>query len=250
MAEQREIASTTAGPQNTGFNQTPNVHVRLRAMLVQPWDAAINDDEWQSWLADGHDFGHLITNDSSSRWPVVVPTHFVFDGDREIIIHLARPNPIWPALERCSFAMLSVVDDYAYVPTTWRADDGTTPENGVPTSYYTAVQLFCSVSLVDDPEEKAELLRRQLAHFQPAGDHGELEVGQPPYGRMLAAIRGMRLRVEDVTAKFKYDDHKPASLRQHVADLLGERSDKRDAQARAQQLRRLAATASRRDQSS
>lgn len=66
---------------------------------------------------------------------MVVPTHFVFDGDREIIVHLARPNPIWPALERCPFAMLSVVDDYAYVPTTWRAGNGTTQENGVPTSY-------------------------------------------------------------------------------------------------------------------
>lgn len=42
---EREIASAMDGPQNTEFNQTPNVHARFRAMLVQPWDAAINDDE-------------------------------------------------------------------------------------------------------------------------------------------------------------------------------------------------------------
>ena len=36
---------------------------------------------------------------------------------------------------------------------------------------------------VDDPAEKADLLVRQLAHSQPAGDHPAVAVGAPPYGR-------------------------------------------------------------------
>jgi len=35
-------------------------------------------------------------------------------------------------------------------------------EDGVPTSYYSAVQLTCHAEIVDDPQHKAELLRRQL----------------------------------------------------------------------------------------
>lgn len=207
-------------------------------MLVHPWDAA-DEGEWVSWLADGHDFGHLIASDPDGDWPVVVPTHFVYDDGR-ILIHLARPNPIWPVLERVPRAVLSVADDYAYVPTTWRASPGARPTDGVPTSYYAAVQLACTVELVDDPGGKAEILRRQLAHFQAEGDHGAVEAGEPPYGKMLSAIRGMRLTVAKVTAKFKYDDHKPPQMREHVAGLLAQRSRGRDEEASRQQLRRLA----------
>ncbi|HEV2376041.1 MAG TPA: FMN-binding negative transcriptional regulator [Streptosporangiaceae bacterium] len=209
-------------------------------MLVQPWDAAIDDDEWRAWLADGRDFGQLVVNDLTGRWPVAVPAHFVFDGGQEVILHLARTNPVWPALDRAGHALLSVVDDYAFVPATWRAADDIPREHGVPTSYYAAVQLAGPVTVVDDPHQKAEFLRSQLAHFQPAGDHGLVQVGEPPYGRMLSAIRGLRLHVEQVTAKFKYDDHKPVALREHVAEMLAERGEGRDAQARTQQLRRLA----------
>jgi len=91
----------------------------------------------------------------------------------------------------------------AYIPTTWRAKAGGPDEDGVPTSYYAAVQLTCQAEIVDDPQRKAELLRRQLAHFQPRGDHAQVAVDMPPYGRMLSGIRGLRLHVASVAAKFK-----------------------------------------------
>jgi transcriptional regulator len=65
----------------------------------------------------------------------------------------------------------------------------------------------------------------------------EVEVG--PYARMLAGIRGRRLTVVGVTAKFKYDDHKPAEHRQRVAGRLAERGLHQDQRAREEQLRRL-----------
>jgi transcriptional regulator len=37
---------------------------------------------------------------------------------------------------------------------------------------------------------------------------------------MLAGIRGLRLHIETVAAKFKYDDHKPEQHRTAVADRL------------------------------
>jgi transcriptional regulator len=108
---------------------------------------------------------------------------------------------------------MSLVDDYAYFPTTWRAKAGGPDEDGVPTSYYSAVQLTCHAQIVDDPQDKAELLRRQLAHFQPQGDHAQVAVDMPPYGRMLSGIRGLRLHMTSVAAKFKYDDHNPQEHR-------------------------------------
>jgi len=207
-------------------------------MLVHPWDAGLDEEEWRGWLDEGHDFGQLCVNGLPGHPPVVVPTHFVRDGTR-LLVHLARPNPVWEAIERDPQVVLTVVGDYAFVPGTWRAAPGVPPEDGVPTSYYAALQFAGRATVVDEPEAKAELLRRQLAHFQPDGDHAAVAVGEPPYGRLLAGIRGLVIDVAEVRAKFKYDDNKPVEHRTAVAGRLGERGEGLDAAAARQQLRRL-----------
>ncbi|MEU5178988.1 FMN-binding negative transcriptional regulator [Streptomyces longwoodensis] len=207
-------------------------------MLVHPWDASLDDAEWQSWIADGHDFGLLVVNGTPGRPPHTVPTHFTCDGPR-LLVHLARPNPVWAAIEHAPDVVLTVIGDYAFVPGPWRAPADTPPAHGVPTSYYSAVRFTCRAHIVDDPEDKADLLRRQLAHFQPDGDHAPVAADRPPYGRMLSGIRGLRLDVTEVLAKFKYDDHKPVEHRAAVADHLTARDQGLDETAARQQRRRL-----------
>jgi len=212
-------------------------------VLIHPWDAALDDAEWRAWLADGHDFGQLVVNGLPGQPPTVVPTHFSVDDaadGTDLLVHLARPNPVWAGIEADPNVVVTVVDDYAYIPTTWRAKAGGRDEDGVPTSYYAAVQLRCVATIVDDPADKADLLTRQLAHFQPAGDHADVAVGALPYGRMLPGIRGLRLRVTAVAAKFKYDDANPPEHRARVATRLAARATGRDTGAAAQQRRRLA----------
>jgi transcriptional regulator len=104
----------------------------------------------------------------------------------------------------------------------------------VPTSYYSAVQLTCHAEIADDLQRKAELLRRQIAHFQLRGDHAQVGVDMPPYGRMLSGIRGLRLHIASVGAKFKHDDHDPQEHRARVAERLESRGSGRDHSAAAQ----------------
>ncbi|MDT0466487.1 FMN-binding negative transcriptional regulator [Streptomyces gibsoniae] len=207
-------------------------------MFIQPWDATLDEAEWATWIADGHDFGLLSVNGLPGQAPVAVPTHFTRDAGH-LLVHLARPNPVWKAIENDPAVLFTVFGDYAFIPGPWRAAAGTPSTDGVPTSYYAAVQFTCRAHIVDDPEAKAELLRRQLAHFQPDGDHAPVDVDQPPYGRMLPGIRGLRLEVTDVRAKFKYDDHKPVKHRTAVADQLTERRQGLDLPTARQQRRRL-----------
>ena len=92
-------------------------------MLVHPWDAPLDDAEWREWLGR-HYFGQVIAPGDRRDVPVVVPTHFLFDGDRTVRLHLARPNPVWAALVERPRALLTVVDDYTYVPSAWGAEPG------------------------------------------------------------------------------------------------------------------------------
>ncbi|MFE4592288.1 FMN-binding negative transcriptional regulator [Streptomyces laurentii] len=212
-------------------------------MLIHPWDAPHDDSEWQHWLA-AHDFGQLAVNGTAGEPPWVQPLHFRYEPEPgpygQAIAHLARPNPLWHDLERHPTVLLSVVDDYVYVPGHWTAADGAPTEHGTPTSYYTAVQLRCTAHVVDDPEEKATLLNRQVAHFQPEGGTAQARPGEAPFGRMLPGIRVLRLEVTDVRAKFKYAGNKPVAVQERVSVRLAERAGPGDTAARAHQLRRLA----------
>lgn len=209
-------------------------------MLIHPWDAATGTDEWRDWLTGTDRFGVLAVNNiDPASAPLLVPTHFSLVRD-EVLLHLARPNPVWAHLEAAAEVRLAVVGDYAYIPTYWRAKAGGPDEDGVPTSYYTAVQLICRPAVVDDPQAKADLLATQLADMQPEGRHAEVAVDSPPYGRMLPGIRGLRLAVLHVEATFKYDDHNPVEHRERVTDNLDRRGQGLDAGAARQQRRRLA----------
>jgi transcriptional regulator len=209
-------------------------------MLIHPWDAALDAAEWQKWVASTDRFGMLaVSNLDLAQAPVLVPTHFTVAGE-ELLVHLARPNPVWPHLEAAAEVRLAVIGDYAYIPTYWRAKAGGPDEDGVPTSYYTAVQFVCRPTVVDDPQGKADILAAQLADFQPEGRHATVGVDEAPYGRMLPGIRGIRLAVLRVEAKFKYDDHNPVEHRQRAIGRLEQRDHGLDARAAAQQRRRLA----------
>jgi transcriptional regulator len=207
-------------------------------VLVHPWDAPLDDDEWRGWLTR-HDFGQLIAPGDGRDLPVVVPTHFLYDGATTVRLHLARPNPVWAALRERPRALLTVIDDYTYVPSDWQAAPGTPPELGIPTSYYATVQLSCDVEVLDDPVATAEVLRQQLAHFEPAGGYLPPDAAHEHYRRRLPAIRGLVLTVTGVRAKFKYGGNKEAEHRHELAEHLAERGGPADAAARDHLLRRL-----------
>ncbi|MFF4955404.1 FMN-binding negative transcriptional regulator [Streptomyces chattanoogensis] len=210
-------------------------------MLIHPWDAATEDAEWQDWLA-AHDFGQLAVSGPPGAPPMVQPAHFVYDpARREVLTHLARPNPIWPALEERPAVLLSVVDDYAFIPGPWQAAVDEPPEHGIPTSFYAAVQLACTAHVVDDPEAKAALMQRQMGHFQPEGGSAPVAAGRAPYGRQLSGLRGLRLEVHEVRAKFKYGGAKNEAVQRRIEQRLAERNGPGDAAARGHQERRRAA---------
>ncbi len=206
-------------------------------MLIHPWDAA-SDEEWRTMVARVS-FGQLIASAPGDRYPTVVPTHYVYDGGEAVRLHLARPNPVWRAVEADPHVVLAVVADYVYVEAAWNADLGTDPDYGVPTSYYAAVQLRCTAEIIDDPERKLEVLREQLEWFEAPGSERVPPTSQSESDRRLQpGIRGLLLSVESVEAKMKYGGNKSVEHRRRVADRLADRNGSMDARARDHLLRR------------
>jgi len=130
-------------------------------VFIRRHDEPLSDEEWHAFLAE-HDFGELIVPGVGRDLPIVVPTHFIYDGDKTVLLHLAKPNPVWEALEERPRALLSVFGAYTYIPGHWNQD-----EYGVPTSYYAAVQLACDAEIVDEPAALAA-----IRHLRPPTSHG------------------------------------------------------------------------------
>jgi transcriptional regulator len=208
-----------------------------KMMLIHPPDAARDDDEWREFLLR-HDFGQIIAAGVRRPSPVIVPAHFVYDGDTTISLHLARANPLWAALAENPIAVLAVIGAYTFIPGPWNAHEDE-PDYGIPTSYYAAVQATGTCEIVDEPDALATLLSAQMAKFQPEGGHAPVTPGDTPYGRRLPAIRGLRLTVTEVRAKFKFGGNKPAAQRAAIAEKLAARGQGLDAEAREHLLRRM-----------
>ncbi|MGA3354313.1 MAG: FMN-binding negative transcriptional regulator [Acidimicrobiales bacterium] len=203
-------------------------------MYIAKVDSGLGEHEWREFVA-AQGFGHLAAAGRGRAVPVVVPTQFVLDGD-EIILHLVGKSPILEAIAEQPRVLMSVAGDWAFIPSAWKAIGEEDPLLGIPTTYYAAVQLEGSATVVSDPAELAAVLRRQLGALQP-----DLEIADPlaAHQAQLRTIRGIRIAVEQVRAKFKYGGNVDIEHREAVIARLEERDGPGDLAAARQTRRRI-----------
>ncbi len=209
-------------------------------MFIAPVDATLGESEWRPFV-ESHPFGHLVAPGGADREiPVVVPTQFVLSG-QTVWLHLVRANPVFAALAENPRVLLSIADDWAFIPSAWKAIGAEDPAFGIPTTYYGAVQMVGRARVHDErvaPGSVAEILRRQLGTFQP-----DVEVADPSeaHAAKLLGILGIEIRLEEVSAKFKYGGNVDVAHRRAVVSHLERRRAPGDAAAAAHVVRRLAA---------
>jgi transcriptional regulator len=208
-------------------------------MYIAPSDATLGEEEWRPFV-EAHSFGHLVASGRERDVPVVVPTQFVLEGDT-VWLHLVRANPIFAALAENPRVLLSVAGDWAFIPSDWKAIGDEDPTLGIPTTYYAAVQLTGTATVLDQRQEAgsvAAVLRRQLDELQPGTPVADPEVA---HQAKLGAILGIRIAVDTVSTKFKYGGNVDEAHRRAVVGHLDERQGPGDAAAAGHTLRRLAA---------
>ena len=205
-------------------------------MYVAKVDRGLGE-EWREFVTS-QGFGHLVAAGKERKVPVVVPTQFVLDSS-EVILHLVDKNPILEAIEEQPWVLMSVAGDWTFVPSSWKAIGEEDPLLGIPTTYYAAVQLEGSATIVSDPGEVASVLRRQLEALQPG-----LEVADPltAHEKQLRTIRAIRIGIEVVRAKCKYGGNVDIEHRKAVIAELERRGGPGDLAAARQTRRRINAS--------
>ena len=169
-----------------------------------------------------------------------MPTQFVLE-DETVWLHLVRANPIFTALAENPRVVLSVAGDWAFIPSSWKVIGDEDPTLGIPTTYYGAVQLPGTATVLDErttPGSVAAVLRRQLGTLQP-----DVTVADPAeaHPARLLGILGISIAVDvdAVSAKFKYGGNVDEAHRRAVVERLQERRAPGDDAAAGHVLRRL-----------
>lgn len=105
-------------------------------MLRTSFDAPRSDREWQDFLRQ-QKFGQVVASGTGREVPVITPTHYIFDGDKQIEFHVHRSNPLLQALAEKPVATLTVVNGSSFIPSSWNSEPDEDPAWSA-TSYYAA----------------------------------------------------------------------------------------------------------------
>ncbi len=161
----------------------------------------------------------LVTT-GSDGYPLATLLPLVRDGDR-LVLHMARANAHWRAIEPGTPALAVVTGPQAYVSPAWYAAKA---EHGrvVPTWNYSAVHLTGRATVHDDPEWVRDAVTRLTEHHEQARpDPWSVTDAPAAYlEKQLRAIVGIELLVERVEAKAKLSQNRSPEDQAGVLDGL------------------------------
>ena len=153
-------------------------------------------------------------------YPLATLLPVIWDEDR-LVLHMARANQHWKAVEPGSPAIAVVTGPEAYVSPSWYASK---EEHGrvVPTWNYSAVELRGRVTVHEDEAWLREAVTR-LTDLHETGRAEQWGVGDAPaayVGKQLRAIVGVEMVVEHVEAKAKLSQNRSDEDRVGVVAVL------------------------------
>ncbi|MET0475140.1 MAG: FMN-binding negative transcriptional regulator [Mycobacterium sp.] len=190
-----------------------------------PDDDAVRDLLSRQRAAD------LVTAGPDGLEATTLPFHY--DRERNTLQgHFARNNDHWRSADGREALVIVRGDGDAYVTPTWYASKA---EHGrvVPTWNYVVAHVHGSVTIHDDPEWLADLVRRLTDHHE-AGRAVPWSVDDAPdpfIAGQLRAIVGVEVAIRRIDAKFKLSQNRPGADIDGVVGGLRSDGDERGAAA-------------------
>jgi transcriptional regulator len=172
-----------------------------------PKQFAVEDREALHALVRANPFGLLVGEQEGSPCATHLP--FLLDGDR-LLLHFARGNPHWKALDGQTEMLAVFMGPHAYVSPRWYE-----AEQAVPTWNYTAVHIYGTPHLIEDAGMVRDLLDRLVWEYEEGA--WSLDGQAADFiARMSRGIAAFEMPIERIEGKFKLSQNRPAEDRRRV----------------------------------
>lgn len=181
----------------------------------------VDDRELMDQFIVENSFGLLVSTENDAPEASHLPFHY---KDNTLLCHVAKANPQWQDLEG-QRVLVIFPGPHAYVSPTWYAGPG------VPTWNYQAVHVYGRATCFHDEARLVELVRTLSSLHESSSDSpwsGEFD------SRMLQAIVGIEIAIEDIQGKYKLSQNKSEQDRRNVIEQLEEQGET----AMAEQMRK------------
>jgi transcriptional regulator len=193
--------------------------------MYQPPQFRSDDPALAAELMRRHAFASLISTDDSG-FPFVshLPLHLEERDGRFVLLgHCAKPNPHWRYLQARPEALVTFMGPHAYLSPSVYPD-----LQRVPTWNYLTVHCRVRAQLIEEPAAKDALLKKLIGDHEPAYAEQWRGLGEDFARKMLAGIVGFELAVEQWSAKFKLNQHRPEALARTRQAYEGGSEDERE----------------------
>ena len=190
-------------------------------------------------MIDAANVANLVTQTEHGLVATLLPMLWdrSADGDGSLVGHVARANSQWRSTLHGTETLAIFTGPDAYVSPSWYPSKQEDPRV-VPTWNYSAVHVYGTLVVHDDPEWKLGLVRR-LTERHEAGQDAPWSVDDAPaeyIDRMLGAIVGLELAITRIEAKRKLSQNRSeADVVSVVAALAGGTAGERAVAADMQQ---------------
>jgi uncharacterized protein len=177
-------------------------------------------------------FGFLGTI-GEDGWPHVTPLNFVYRNGH-IYFHGSRRGAKMSEIASAGQVSFAVAKEYAIIPSYF-----TDPTQACPaTAFFKSVHIRGTAEPVEDLYEKADALSGLMEKLQPEGGYSPITPDDPAYRGELKAVAVVRIRISELSAKFKFGQNLNGERREQVMTGLSERSHPGDAET-LEQMRKL-----------
>ena len=176
--------------------------------MYQPPQFIAKDPQIALDVMRAYPFASLIScDDDGLPFVTHLPLHLEQQGEQLVLWgHCAKPNPHWRYLQARPRALVTFMGPHAYLSPKVYPD-----LQRVPSWNYVAVHCTVQARLVEEGEAKDALLKKLIGDHEPAYAAQWRGLDAEYTRKMLTGIVGFELRVTELQAKVKLNQHRPES---------------------------------------
>ena len=158
--------------------------------------------------------GVVDTND----YPRIVPVNFVlYNGN--IYFHGALEGEKYELLQKNPKVTFSVYQPYSYIPSYFTSNIACQA-----TIFFKSVHIRGTGSLVEDFNEKIEVVIKLMEKHQPEKKYDEIDINNPKYYHYMETTGIFCITPSEITMKLKFGQNMNDNVISHVISYLEERN--------------------------